>query len=80
MTIDQLRQNSAEWDQIIPYLRGLIQDVTGRDIPIAVTEINTHWSKTIQGEATPNSFYNAIWWADVLGRMINQRCIWSITG
>jgi hypothetical protein len=72
VTIDDLRQNSAEWDDIIPYLRGLIQEVTGREIPIAVTEINTHWSKTIQGEATPDSFYNAIWWADVLGRMINQ--------
>jgi beta-xylosidase len=72
VTIDDLRQNSAEWDEIIPYLRGLVQEITGRDIPIAVTEINTHWSKTIQGEATPDSFYNAIWWADVLGRMITQ--------
>jgi hypothetical protein len=72
VTIEQLRQNTAEWDRIIPYLRGLIREVTGRDIPIAVTEINTHWSKTIGGEATPDSFYNAIWWADVLGRMINQ--------
>lgn len=73
VTIDQLRQNTVEWDQIIPYLRGLILEITGREIPIAVTEINTHWSKTIQGEATPDSFYNAIWWADVLGRMINQQ-------
>jgi len=72
VTIEQLRQNTAEWDAIISSLRALIQEVTGREIPIAVTEINTHWSKTIGGEATPDSFYNAIWWADVLGRLINQ--------
>jgi hypothetical protein len=34
--------------------------------------VNSHWSKAIQGEATPDSHYNAIWWADVLGRMIKN--------
>jgi hypothetical protein len=69
-TIEELSVASAEWDLIIPYLRGLIIEITGRDIPIAVTEINSHWSNAIGGEATPDSFYNAIWWADVLGRLI----------
>lgn len=71
-TIEDLRQNSPEWDDTIPYLRQLIQEETGRDLPIAVTEINSNWSNTLGGEATPDSHYNAIWWADVLGRLINQ--------
>lgn len=71
-SIDDLRQNSPEWDQIIPYLRQLIQEEAGRDLPIAVTEVNSNWSNTLGGEGTPDSFYNAIWWADALGRMIIQ--------
>jgi hypothetical protein len=71
-TIDDLRANSWEWDSIIPNLRALILETTGRDIPIAIGEINSHWSHAVGGEATPDSFYNAIWWGDVLGRMIRQ--------
>jgi hypothetical protein len=69
-TVDELSAASAEWDLIIPYLRNLIIEITGRNIPIAITEINSHWSSAMGGEATPDSLYNAIWWADVLGRLI----------
>jgi alpha-L-arabinofuranosidase len=71
-TIDELRANAREWDTIIPNLRALIRETTGRDLPIAVTEVNSDWTHAIGGEATPDSFYNAVWWADVLGRMIRQ--------
>ncbi len=71
-TIEELRAASAEWDAIIAYLRELILETTERDLPIAVTEVNSHWSNAIGGPATPDSFYNAIWWADSLGRMIRQ--------
>ena len=70
--IDELTAASKEWDEIIPYLRELIIETTGEDLPIAVTEVNSHWSNAIGGEATPDSFINAIWWADALGRMINN--------
>jgi hypothetical protein len=72
-TVEELSRTSAEWDRIIPYLRDVILEVTGREIPIAVTEINSHWSNATGGEASPDSFYNAIWWADVLGRLITNR-------
>ena len=72
ITIDQLRANSREWDGIIPNLRRVIRETTGRDLPVAVTEVNSHWNSAIGGEATPDSFYNAIWWGDVLGRLIRQ--------
>ncbi len=72
-TIDDLRQNAPEWSRILPALRAVIRETTGRDdLPVAITEANSHWSKSIGGEATPDSFYNAVWWADVLGRLIRD--------
>ncbi|MBI5960178.1 MAG: hypothetical protein HY866_15665, partial [Chloroflexi bacterium] len=73
-TIDDLRQNAAEWTQIARNLRALIKETTGRDdLPIAMTEANSHWALTMGGEATTDSLYNAIWWADVLGRLIVEQ-------
>jgi hypothetical protein len=71
-TIADLRANSREWDDTIASLRALIHAETGRDLPIAVTEINSHWTKANGGEATPDSHYSALWLADVLGRMIRN--------
>jgi hypothetical protein len=73
VSIDEMRANSAEWDKTIPYLRGLIHEITGRDIPIGITEVSSYWSSATGGPTTPDSFYNAIWYADVLGRLIKQK-------
>ena len=54
-------------------LRATIREETGRDLPVAVTEFNSHWSQAISGEATPDSFFSAIWLGDVLGRLIRQK-------
>ncbi len=40
---------------------------------MAVTEFNSHWSQAVSGEATPDSFFSAIWLGDVLGRLIRQK-------
>lgn len=73
-TIEDLRENTAQWSEIIPNLRAVIEETTGRtDLPVAITEANSHWSSNIEGEATPDSHYNAIWWADVLGRLIMEQ-------
>ncbi|MCC6615963.1 MAG: hypothetical protein IT320_21005 [Anaerolineae bacterium] len=73
ITIDDLRGNAREWDEaIIPHLRGVIQATIGHDLPIAVTEVNSSWATNSGGEATMDSHYNAIWYADVLGRLIRQ--------
>ena len=69
---NELLKSSAEWDEIIPALRELIHSTTGRDLPIAVTEVNSNWSNRKGGETTPDSLVNAVWWADALGRMIEQ--------
>ena len=71
-TVDDLRKDTLEWTDMAKYLSGLIKTTTGRDIPIAFTEVNSNPSPVLKGEATPDSFYNAIWYADVLGRLIQQ--------
>jgi hypothetical protein len=71
-TKNQLRQNSKEWDEIIPALRKIIREQTNRDLPVAVTEVNSSSTANSSGEATMDSLYNAIWFGDVLGRMIKQ--------
>lgn len=71
-TIEDLRANVTEWDHILPSMRRVIAETTGRDIPVAITEANSHWSAALGGEASPDSHYNAIWWADVLGRLIQH--------
>ncbi len=72
VTIDELRQDPPEWTRTIDYLRNFIHETTGHDLPIAVTETNSNSEAVVQGEATPDSFYNAIWWGDVLGRVIDE--------
>lgn len=71
-TLEDLHQNTKEWDKIVIHARELIQANTGRDLPIAITEFNSAYDKSVGGDATPDSFYNAIWMADVLGRMIKN--------
>ncbi|RPI35059.1 MAG: hypothetical protein EHM70_00830 [Chloroflexota bacterium] len=72
-SIDELRQNTPEWTGLVVYLRSLIAEITGRDLPIAFTEVNSTPRSLMGGDATPDSFYNAIWYADVLGRLVQQR-------
>lgn len=72
-TVDDLRQNVGEWTHLITRMREVAQAATGRDdLRFAVTEANSHWSATSGGEATNDSHFNAIWWADVLGRLISD--------
>ena len=72
-TVDDLRNNTLEWADMVIYLRELITTTTGHDLPIAFTEVNSDPTPVTSGDATPDSFYNAIWYADVLGRLIQQQ-------
>lgn len=82
-SIEELRKNSREWDLIISHARNLVREAAGRDLPIAITEFNSSYDKSVGGEATPDSHYNAIWLADVLGRMIQNDVFmaneWALT-
>jgi alpha-L-arabinofuranosidase len=72
-TVEGLRENVHQWDVFIPNLRQIIREAAGRDIPIAVTEFNSNSNDNVGGEASLDSHYNAIWTADVLGRLIRQQ-------
>jgi len=74
ITVDTLRQNTLEWESMVNYLRDMIHQITGRDIPIAFTEVNSDPTNVVGGVASPDSFYNAIWYADVVGRLIGKTC------
>jgi hypothetical protein len=76
-TIEQLRGDAPEWTRTVRYLRQLIRETTGGELPIGVTEAGSHYSPAVLGEATPDSLYNAIWWSDVLGRLINEN-VWIV--
>ncbi len=72
-TIEELRENTPEWGQTLENLRQVILEETGRDdLPVAITEANSHWSSAQYGDASPDSHYNAIWWADALGRLLQD--------
>lgn len=72
-TADELRANAQEWTQIIRNLRDAVRTETGRDLPVAITEMNSHWSQAVSGEATPDSHLSAIWLGDVLGRLVMEK-------
>ena len=71
VTILDLRENTRKWVREIEYLRSLIREIIGRDLPIAITEVNSDPSSAMLQEASPDTFYNAIWYADVLGQLMN---------
>ena len=82
-SMDEIRLNAQEWDKIIIRARELIHEYAGRDLPIGVTEFNSAYDKSNGGETTPDSHFNAIWMADVLGSMIKNGVFmaneWALT-
>jgi hypothetical protein len=63
----QLLNSTGEWDYLIPPLRQLIRQDFGRDIPVAVTEINTSPTSLVSSRG-----FSALWWADTLGALMNE--------
>ena len=71
VTVQQLRDNTRKWIGEVEYLRSLVKETTGRDLPVAITELNSDPSSAQLQEVSPDSFYNAIWYADTLGQLMN---------
>lgn len=69
----ELLADTAEWSELPRRLRAVVRETTGRDLPIAITEFNSHWSNSIGGATTPDSFLSALWLGDVLGRLARER-------
>lgn len=71
VTVQQLRENTRKWVAEIEYLRSLTKEILGKELPIAITEVNSDPSSAMLQDVSPDSFYNAIWYADILGQMMN---------
>jgi hypothetical protein len=63
-----LMSSPSEWDYLLPSLRQLIRQTMGRDLPVAITEINTNPNALV-----PTRGQAALWWADTLGSLMNQQ-------
>lgn len=64
-----LMSSTDAWNYLLPSLHQLIGQSLRRDVPIAITEINTN----APGEAAPSRGEAALWWADTLGTLMNQQ-------
>ncbi len=73
VTVQQLRDDTRTWLAQIDYLNTLVFQLTGKHLPQAWTEVNSDPSSVMFNPASPDSFYNAIWYADVLGQMIQGK-------
>jgi hypothetical protein len=56
-----------EWNYLLPPLHQLIWQDLGRDVPLAVTEINSNTSNQ-----EPSRGLAALWWASTLGTLMDQ--------
>jgi hypothetical protein len=69
-TVDGLRTDAERWTTLTANLHAIAKEELGREVPVAITEVNSHWSSVIGGEATPDSHAHALWWADVFGQIV----------
>ncbi len=63
-----LMSSPNEWDYLLPSLQQLIRQDLGRDVPVAVTEVNSN-----PNNAVPTPGIASLWWADTLGSLMNQQ-------
>ena len=71
ITTADLRANISQWVGEVGYLRSLTREILGRELPIAITELNSDPSQVMMQSVSPDSFYNAIWYANVMGELMN---------
>ncbi len=64
----KLLSSANVWDRILPSLHQLIRQDFERDMPVAITEVNTNPNKDV-----PAQNLAALWWADTLGRLMSQQ-------
>jgi hypothetical protein len=61
--------STGEWNYLLPALHQLIVQNLKRDVPIAITAINTNPAN----QQAPSRGLAALWWADTLGTLMNQQ-------
>jgi hypothetical protein len=63
-----LMSSPDEWNYLLPSLRQFIRQTMRRELPVAITEINTNPNAQV-----PTRGQAALWWADTLGTLMNQQ-------
>jgi hypothetical protein len=63
-----LMSSPDEWNYLLPSLHQYVRQTMGRDLPVAITEINTNPNVQV-----PTRGQAALWWADTLGTLMNQQ-------
>lgn len=71
-TIQQMRENVPRWSTVVQNMREIIDETLGEDRLIGITEVNSHYSNSGGGIATPDSYYNAVWYSGVLTTLIHE--------
>src|SRR5579872_2432977 len=68
-----LLSSTDQWNYLIPQLHQVIGQYLKRDVPIAVTAINTNAS----GQQPPAQGLASLWWADTLATLMNQQVAYA---
>lgn len=66
--VNTLLSDTARWNTVLASLRQLIRLSFGKDLPIAITEINTN-----PGKGAPPQNLAALWWAETLGQLMSNQ-------
>ncbi len=66
--VTAILNDPPQWDTLLPGLRQLIRQTFGRDLPVAITEINSN-----AGKAPLPQDLSALWWAETLGKLMNNQ-------
>lgn len=74
VTRSQLQRDPLAWVESVNKTRELMRTYLPNEVPIAITEANSDWSGRVDRETGTNSYANALWWSDVMSRLINARC------
>ncbi|MFL5629258.1 MAG: hypothetical protein ACJ788_27070 [Ktedonobacteraceae bacterium] len=61
--------STGEWNYLLPALHQLISQNVHRDLPVAITAINTNQPR----QQPPPRGLAALWWADTLATLLNQQ-------
>lgn len=77
-------RDALETSARVRALRQHIQQITGRDIPLAFTEMNLSWNWRDSGPGSSSSFAAALWMTETLGQMAESGVamvnIWDARG
>jgi len=64
-----IMRDALEISERVRALRQHIQQITGREIPLAFTEMNLSWNWRDSGPGSSSSFWAALWMTETLGQM-----------